>query len=331
MDTKNNPHDALFRLVFSDPARVLDELRAVLPEELFRQLDLDSLVPLKTHSTTAELPDFVSDLKFSIKLRGTEIEIWLLLEHQSQAPVLLPLRFAQYTVAHWTALVGDVHNPRVTRLPFVLPVVIMHDGRGRRSPLKLSELYDAPEAFLAAAGDLGLQLGYVCDDLCRVSPEVVAERSVSPVYRLCLWLLQSRGRPGPETYDAFKAAFRRLRKLGYRSLILGFLQYSVRMSGDEESVPLRAARDADPVFEEDIVSLTEVWFKEGEAKGEKKGRREGRVEGRAGLLLRQLRERFGPLSEDVVDRVQSGGQQDHERWALRVLSVETLTEVFADA
>jgi hypothetical protein len=331
VDTENNPHDALFRLVFSDPERVIDELKSVLPPELFAMLDVGSLALLKTHTTTFELPDYISDLMYEVRLAGTEIKIWFIHEHQSTAPVLLPLRFAQYTVAAWTALVGDVHKPRVTRLPFILPIVLVHDPQGRRSPLKLSDLYDVPEAFLRLTDGVGLQLQYYCDDLNAVTPEAIAQRSDSPVYRLTLWLLKSRGRPGPEYADAFKAAFRELRAAGYRSLISGILQYIVRTSGDEESVPLRAAKAADPIFEEDIVTLTETWFKEGEAKGRVEGEAKGRLEGRADLLLQQLHDRFGTVSTDIAQRVQDGSAEDHSRWARRILRADSLTAVFDDA
>ncbi len=172
---------------------------------------------------------------------------------------------------------------------------------------------------------------YYCDDLNAVSPQAIAERSDSPVYRLTLWLLKSRGRPGPEYAEAFKVVFQELRTAGYRSLIWGILQYIVSTSGDEESVPLRAAKAADPIFEEDIVTLTEVWFKEGEAKGRVDGRVEGRVEGRADLLLEQLHDRFGTLPDDVRARVQEGSADDHSRWARRILHVESLTALFDDA
>jgi hypothetical protein len=58
------------------------------------------------------------------------------------------------------------------------------------------------------------------------------------------------------------------------------------------------------------------------------GRAEGRVEGRAELVLKLLTLRFGPLSEATVVRVRAGGVEQLDGYAERVLTAQSLEQVF---
>jgi hypothetical protein len=59
-----------------------------------------------------------------------------------------------------------------------------------------------------------------------------------------------------------------------------------------------------------------------------KGRKEGLREGEAGLVLRQLALKFGPLDEPTVARVQAARATQRRVWAERLLTAATLAEVF---
>ncbi|WP_231509481.1 DUF4351 domain-containing protein [Nocardia sp. NRRL WC-3656] len=54
-----------------------------------------------------------------------------------------------------------------------------------------------------------------------------------------------------------------------------------------------------------------------------------RAEGEAKTLLRQLALKFGPLPDEVVDRIHAGDSAELETWAERVLTATTLDEFFA--
>lgn len=56
------------------------------------------------------------------------------------------------------------------------------------------------------------------------------------------------------------------------------------------------------------------------------GRREGRVDGHVELILRQLTVRFGPVSEEVQQRLQEAGQDNLMLIAERVLTAETVEQ-----
>jgi predicted transposase YdaD len=58
------------------------------------------------------------------------------------------------------------------------------------------------------------------------------------------------------------------------------------------------------------------------------GREEGRQEGEARLLLRLLRLKFGPLEEQIEERVRSADAERLLEWGERVLKAERLEEIF---
>ena len=64
--------------------------------------------------------------------------------------------------------------------------------------------------------------------------------------------------------------------------------------------------------------------------GRREGRREGIVEGQRQMLLRQLRARFGELTETIVARIEAAGTAELDLWAERVLSAPTPDEVVAE-
>lgn len=60
----------------------------------------------------------------------------------------------------------------------------------------------------------------------------------------------------------------------------------------------------------------------------RRGRQEGVLDGRQQTLAEQLAERFGPLDEAVTRRLASASLDELKHWSHRILSAQTLDEVF---
>ncbi len=58
------------------------------------------------------------------------------------------------------------------------------------------------------------------------------------------------------------------------------------------------------------------------------GKAEGKAEGAAAVLTRLLSKRFGPLSPDAAQRLQTATVEQLELWTDRVLDAPTLAAVF---
>ena len=58
-------------------------------------------------------------------------------------------------------------------------------------------------------------------------------------------------------------------------------------------------------------------------------RREGLLQGTIEVLLKQLRERFGPIDESILARVRAANAAELERWTSRILTAPSLDEVLS--
>lgn len=89
---------------------------------------------------------------------------------------------------------------------------------------------------------------------------------------------------------------------------------------------------ADLTLEEIETMLAENidrWNREIREAGRREGLQEGRQEG-INLVLDQLRLKFGPLKPEVEDRVRSASTDLRLEWGKRILTAESLQDVFRD-
>jgi len=68
---------------------------------------------------------------------------------------------------------------------------------------------------------------------------------------------------------------------------------------------------------------------EGEQKGRLEGEQKGRLEGEAIILQRQLERKFGPLPQDLLDKLHKADFATLELWSLRILDVNSLDGIFS--
>ena len=74
---------------------------------------------------------------------------------------------------------------------------------------------------------------------------------------------------------------------------------------------------------------SEKWMQQGMQQGMQRGLMQGRAEGEAYALRRLLQKRFGPLSDDVLARLQAASIDELELWLDRALDADSLAGVFA--
>lgn len=67
---------------------------------------------------------------------------------------------------------------------------------------------------------------------------------------------------------------------------------------------------------------------EGRQEGRQEGRRQGKRQGEATIVLKLLQLKFGALDSSTRSRVRRAEPADLERWAQRLLTADTLDEVF---
>ncbi len=102
----------------------------------------------------------------------------------------------------------------------------------------------------------------------------------------------------------------------------------------EEKVTMELKSMRYAKYVDDHVFLREIRAKalaegkaEGEAKGKAEGEAKGKAEGKAELVLSLIGAKFGPLPKWARARVDKAAPAQLERWAMLVLTAETLDEV----
>ena len=73
------------------------------------------------------------------------------------------------------------------------------------------------------------------------------------------------------------------------------------------------------------------WTRRTLAEGKREGKREGLQEGEAAMLMRQIRRKFGSLSDELRKRIEAADPNQLLEWGDRLIMAETLDEVFPAA
>jgi predicted transposase YdaD len=333
-----NPHDALFKAAFQNPAYEAAELRAMMPAALARRIDWTTLTLQPGSFVDPTLGDRHSDILFSVRIGAEDAFIYLLFEHQSKVDRFLVLRMLGYVVRIWERYRRQFR--RATHLPPVLPLVLHHSKRGWRAPSRLSELFrpslgDLPE-LRGVVADMALWV----DDISALSDRALRARALAPFPAIALAALRDARRPGrvlPSLHawaDALRATSRA--PDGLRALEQLF-RYIALVAKDLELPELqRAVAELLPNAEIEMMTIAEKLqregfkqgIKQGLDKGIKQGRREGLREGQSRILLKLLALKFGTLDDGVRVRVASANLAALERWSDRVLTASTLDQVF---
>ena len=104
------------------------------------------------------------------------------------------------------------------------------------------------------------------------------------------------------------------------------LQHLQDLSADEEARRLAFVRER---ALRDEKSELRVARQEGREEGRQEGIQIGESRGRTALLARLLQLKFGPLAEATQQRLEQADEAQLDAWAERVLSAQSLDELFA--
>jgi len=144
MNKTVNPHDKLFREIWSDKAIAADFLKNYLPAKISTQIDLNTLEIAKDTFIDKELKEFYSDLLYTIDLQTGPGYIYLLFEHKSYADKLALLQILEYMAQIWRL---HLKQHPGTLLPPVIPLLLYH-GRNKSRGCKFSDLMAEPGSML---------------------------------------------------------------------------------------------------------------------------------------------------------------------------------------
>ncbi len=343
-------HDALFRLLVSDPARAAALLGDYLPPEVAERLDPDH-APEHIEGTAidGEGRTTQADAIFRVRMKdGAPARVYILLEHKAQADARTPLQLMRYILRLWMADIESGDLP-AGRLPLVIPMVFFNGREPWTVPRSIADMIAAPEGL----GHLARAFGtYALHDLSRIAPE---ELSHDATVRSALLAL-ARAFADDITDAEADALVVAIADTEFGRYILMYIAEQVSLPPERIAAALRRI-GADPDEVEALMgTAAQVWFEQGEARGKAAGIAEGRTtgiaegrtagiaegrtagiaegrtagvaEGKSETLARLIERRFGPPPDEVRSRIAGAGPEQLDRWLDAVLDAPTLDAVF---
>ncbi len=99
----HQPHDRLFRAVFSDAGEAASLLQTALPDTIRGSFDWTTLTLLDGTFVDEDLQGSQSDLLYQVEHTetGQPVSMYLLFEHQSSPDPWMPFRLLRYCCRIW--------------------------------------------------------------------------------------------------------------------------------------------------------------------------------------------------------------------------------------
>lgn len=296
MTKKRNKHDKLVKKFLTNLAVARDFVEIHVPEEIQRLCDLSSIIIEPTSYIEDDLKEQYSDVLYRMKYLDAPgndsdgVYVYVLVEHQSRAEVLMPLRILRYQLAIIQDHL-DKYSDRNVKLPLVVPLVFYN---GRKSPYPYScnmeSLFDKMELYKK------LPLGNfkLVDLTVMEDGELLQHRKIALLEVVAKHIHQ---RNFSQAIDVIVRALQiaHANNVVHR-VVIGALSYLVDARNQAEIEPLirQISQDAN-YYGEDIMTYAESLRQEGRQEGRQETQREI-----AEIAARMLR--FG-IDKSVVTSV----------------------------
>ena len=343
-------HDNSYKLLFSHVEMVRDLLLGFVKEEWVDGLDLKSLEKVNSSYVSDDIRDRHDDIVWRVKWGREWLYVYILIEFQSSIDIYMPLRVMVYLGLLYQDLIREKKLGPSGKLPPVLPIVL-YNGKPRwDQSIEMEDLIEDVRGGLSRYRPrftfLLLDEGVYGDEYLKPHKNLVSAlfrlentRDPEKIREVVILLLEWLAAPE-------QASLRRAFTVWFNRVFFPSRGKKMKAAEFEDLTEVRA------MLSETVAEWKEEWKKEGRNEGRKEGRNEGRKEGRnegrnegrtegrtegrkegrtegeANLLLKQLELKFGKLSLEDREKVQSANSTTLLKWAEKILTVGTMDEVF---
>ena len=322
-----HPHDHFIKALLSDPEKAGTFLREWLPKEIGSLLSPEPPELLPDSFIDETLREHHTDRLYAVKtISGKTALVYTLVDHKSSPDRKSGWQLLKYMVEIWKQ--WQQKHPAWKKLPAIIPFIFYHGEAEWRIPDEFLALVDMEEGWRPYL----LNYRYSIFDLGKIPDQKLSQQP-----RLRAWLLAAKyATRGGDQLKVKEFLIEVLADAGedftiivrymietYQSFELETFREIIRRTQPEEEVKMMSQ------FAQEIIAKNKPeWMLQGEQKGWQKGRQEGRQEGSANILLLQLEDKFGSVSNQIRDRVLNADQTMVEQWSLRILKSDTLDAVF---
>ena len=322
-------HDHSYKLLFSHAEMVRDLLEGFVKEPWLEQLDYGSLERVASSYVSDDLRERSDDVVWRVRWGAAWIYVYLLLEFQSTVERYMAVRLHTYVGLLYQDLIHSKQLGSAGLLPPVLAIVLYNGASRWNAPQELTSLMQPGPRELERYQP---QSSYLVIDEGRYS-----ESELKPLRNLVAALFRlENSRSYAEVLAVVRSLLEWLTHPEQNSLRRAFVVWINRVIlSRTPGVAVERVEDLEAMgtlLETRMKQWEEEWLRQGLEQGREQGREEGREEGvregEARMLHRQLRQRFGELPSWVTARLRDAEPEQLERWAERLLEVESLESLF---
>lgn len=323
----HNAHDHSYKLLFSHPEMVADLLRGYIDQPWVEQLDFSTLDRVNDSYISSDLREREDDIIWRVRWANDErwLYIYLLLEFQSTPDPWMALRILTYLGLLYEDLVKADTLTGTSKLPPVLPIVLYNGETPWQAVTNIGELIDQPPG--------GLEHYRPSLQYLLLDENAYADAPLPQVRNLVSALFGLENSRSPENMQQllerlidWLALPQQLSLRRHFTVWIKRVLLPSKMDGINFD-QLSDLQEINNMLSERVKSWEKNWMQQ----GMEKGKQLGREDGERALLLKQLIHRFGPLDEQVLQRLERADCNELERWAENILDARTLDEVFTPA
>ena len=269
------PHDRLFRAIFSDAGEAASLLQAALPDTIRGSFDWTTLTLVKGTFIDNDLRESQSDLLYQVRHTetGQPVSMYILFEHQSSPDPWLRLRLFRYCCRIWEADRRD--DPERSELRPIVPVVFYQGARGWTHSTEFSDLFPEGVRSLPWVPRFAHELL----DQTTLEPDAVAGDVKGRIAQLLMMVAFGRRVEAALDWVAHWTLALRQAEGGVDEFHR-FIVYLTTVQDHDVVEMFKEALERHGLdLGGEIMTYAEELLAEGEARGEAKGRAEGLVEG----------------------------------------------------
>ncbi len=269
----NTPHNNFFINYFSNTDNLKELIKFLLPEELRKKLDFNSLDIIKDSFVNTDLKEYYSDLIANCKLNGKDIYVYILFEHKSSPEKYIELQLLKYMLSLWEK---DIEGGLELRP--IIPIVFYHG----QSEWKVFSI----EGYVSRVDDKLIdyvpKFRYILGDIGRIEDEKVIDSVIeSKAVQSAILLMKHIFDGEVDLEGALREIFYNVKELFKTKegveIIKTFLIYlfnSTEVKPERLKLTLKEVERGEEVF----MSTADVLIKQGIEKGVQQGLKMGKHE-----------------------------------------------------
>ena len=323
-------HDAFFYYLFKMPALAIAFFRLILPKKLLNSLIIEQLEVSSRVYLTSNLRKKYPDLIYTIPIRKTPkgegngdssedeiggyLHITIILEHKSFNDRHVIIQILGYSLEEIRESIknasGSDYVSKDLLIPPILLIIFIHGDEKYTGKHELKEFFYHVEGM----EDYLINVKPIIFDLHEISYDDLPKDPDVPELEVGLALLKAAYDPevGMQAHKALEKLKPYIHEEAYQKFVQVALSYLASNSTylDRNEVkslsnmfyPIIERRFTMPGL---IQRTREEGIQEGRKEGREEGREEGRQEERVTTILEYLQERFGDVSDEIIQRLEA--------------------------